>query len=533
MLRKYNMAFIYRYHIKNYETRKKIDLKSLEDEIINTVQNNFKSNLKDCRVESKYYEYKLHYSIDNASIRAFGRKLYQSSTSLQKIKKKYQLHHGLFKRMNQCFYAFAEEANSSKGNIVILIDELDFNDTVRLQNQSERYFNKYINSKDVNIERGISKYSDTDLIAIKKKFYLDVFYILVNETTYKEIIKNSCSYITAAHTKSKKSYSERNKNAERILLESERDVSALINQESLHETIQTGYKELDILKLKNIVAAAEKMQEINESFSFNISAVTEVKSFSQERNRSLCFKVYNVGQGLATSIEERGELPFLYFDFGMSCLQNTFNRPQNINININVDNYPSIILSHIHIDHWYAITEFTEAFKCQWYIPNQDLKTFFRKRCAEIIASGGNVYYITDTIRGSVGTIFINGDSKHTPSRSPKHIHENGLSMRLRLTLQNTTINVLISGDQYYDYIPDSYLRDLNVLVACHHGGEYSWSSRRNVYEDIPQPIVGPSKIIYSYGETNTYQHPSKTDDYRRRGWESAHNTPDDSDYIL
>ncbi len=354
----------------------------------------------------------------------------------------------------------------------------------------------------------------------------------MDKNKYKDIIESKCTYLAGAHRRFSKTYLERNQKEKLFSLNSEVDVHALLNRDEIKKTIKTQEDKVDVFQLRKTKAYAEKFEEIRDGIRFNISEAKDIEAFTKSRKQGLCFRVYNVGQGLATSIEEIGEPPFLYFDFGMSFGVNTFNKP--IHMNINVDYHPSIVISHIHTDHWYALMEFPGAFRCNWYIPNQDLGILFSKRCAEIIVSGGCVNRIISTITGNMGTIFVSGNSKCNPEHAPQHKHDTGLSMRLRFTMRDNIINVLVPGDQRYDFIPDVFLSDIHVLVASHHGGEYSWSNRRGVYLDIPLAVEHlQSIIVYSYGTDNTHDHPSKIDDYVSRGWRRAHYTPEDSDYVL
>lgn len=51
--------------------------------------------------------------------------------------------------------------------------------------------------------------------------------------------------------------------------------------------------------------------------------------------------------------------------------------------------------------------------------------------------------------------------------------------MRLEVSDDNNKkINIPIAGDQDYDYQKLNTLKDLDILVACHHGGKYCWSKK-------------------------------------------------------
>jgi beta-lactamase superfamily II metal-dependent hydrolase len=198
---------------------------------------------------------------------------------------------------------------------------------------------------------------------------------------------------------------------------------------------------------------------------------------------------------------------------------------------VDVSNNPSIIISHIHRDHWYGMTKFTQAFQCDWYIPAQNRGILFQKRCAEIIASGGNINIINSSIVSNLGTIFTHSSSPISAKTAPKGKHETGLSMKLKLHSDtNSDVNILVPGDQVYDYIPSQHLNNIDILVATHHGGTYTKPNAK--YNNIPIS-AGAGTIIYSYGQHNTYGHPSKLSDYQSKGWTTAHNTYSNLDFSL
>ncbi|MGV8147364.1 MAG: hypothetical protein ACLKAM_12440 [Alkaliphilus sp.] len=83
-------------------------------------------------------------------------------------------------------------------------------------------------------------------------------------------------------------------------------------------------------------------------------------------------------------------------------------------------------------------------------------------------------------------------------------------------------------GDQRYSYLPPAVLKDIDILVASHHGGSYSKSSR---HTSFPSPNLR-SIVIYSYGTDNRYGHPSHVAAYQQRGWTNSHHTTN-GDYVL
>lgn len=527
------MAFIYRYWIKDKSIRKSANLVDFSEDIINAIKEFYTSNLKDCRVEKDYYEYKLHLRVENKRLRDFGKYLLKNSTRLTSLweNRKDKNVKSFFVRKRQEYYAFINMDKDQNISSIELIDFIDFNDLDRLTLQAKKGLEQYIER--YNIE---SKYNkkilDLEVGTLARLFYMDIFTLDIKKRSLNDIFKNkklgNNAELLLIHGYHKN-------NSEDCKVISELDVDQLKNTkvssilsdiEKEEYLLEDGFEISHIKKLnKDEVNKIKKMVNIHimSAHSINKSRVANYKDIN--------FIVHNVGQALSASLSKPNEAPFLYFDFGISEGANRFNRPTSMTIDIN--GMPSIVLSHIHKDHWYGITVFTKAFECDWYIPKQDLGMLFRKRCAEIILSGGSVNYIVSPIDLGYGVVFTSEDSKSEPSRIKRHKHDNGLAMKIKLSSKESTdVNILVSGDQRYDFISKKYLKEIDILVASHHGGEYSWSKKPTVSLDIPYG-TGLGQIIYSCGRDNTHNHPSKVKDYMSRGWAKVHDTRADLDYIL
>ena len=67
------------------------------------------------------------------------------------------------------------------------------------------------------------------------------------------------------------------------------------------------------------------------------------------KNKKYKFKVYNVGQALATSIQLENNKPFIYFDYGWDAGNMKMNCESVLQID---ENSTVIFLSHVDEDHW-------------------------------------------------------------------------------------------------------------------------------------------------------------------------------------
>lgn len=65
------------------------------------------------------------------------------------------------------------------------------------------------------------------------------------------------------------------------------------------------------------------------------------------------------------------------------------------------------------------------------------------------------------------------------------------------------------------------------AVVSQVGGGDYSWSKKGQV------PTAGgkDSLVIYSYGDGNTYYHPTMDGHYTSHGWLKKHHTAISGDY--
>ena len=114
------------------------------------------------------------------------------------------------------------------------------------------------------------------------------------------------------------------------------------------------------------------------------------------------------------------------------------------------------------------------------------------------------------------------GNSRYDPSRVAKARHETGMVIKVCGKKRNgEELAILVEGDQDYDYVENSFLEDVDILVACHHGGKYSWT----VHSALPQPRSDDSCVIYSYGINNSYGHPSRRNEHISNGWINEHDT--------
>lgn len=332
------------------------------------------------------------------------------------------------------------------------------------------------------------------------------------------------------------------------------DLSSIYPKTSTAENIcmiehlySAGLYQIDFVDLVNIRLAGSVSDLEKESLlsKFNLEITSHVGQVEQPSDTDISdedgstkytFTVHNVGQALATSLNEKGKDPFFYFDYGIPFLQNKFTLPTGTELRI-AEN-ATILLSHVHEDHWCGYRLNQDALKCRWVIPQnlQNPTKALKKMLSSVYLNGGSIslyqaaglnLFVIKAVNNCM--VAGNAQSMIKPSRAPKTVHETGIALYIFAEHDSMEYKIHVSGDQDYDYQDNSYINDINLLVACHHGGEYSWSKKTTV----PTPNAKENRIIYSYGQGNTHRHPSMVQDYTMSGWTAEHHTPQDGDYEI
>ena len=293
---------------------------------------------------------------------------------------------------------------------------------------------------------------------------------------------------------------------------------------------------LDLVDIKSLgIVSDEEKDSIVSKFDYDIASSGAQQSNSGILNgeTKYTFTVHDVGQALATSLSEKGKEPFFYFDYGIACRRNKFTLPNTAELPI-AEN-ATILLSHVDEDHWCGFRLNQDALRCRWVIPQNPTKAL-RKLLSSVYLSGGSIsLYRADGLNVfeimNVNNCMVAGNARSllNPTRVPATVHENGNALYIFAEHDGEEYKIVVSGDQDYDYQNNNYLRDVNLLVACHHGGSYSWSTNAAV----PQPNTNSNMIVYSYGQGNTYGHPSKINEYMQNGWTTEHHTSRDGDYEI
>ena len=516
------MAYIYRYQLKKSGLRAYINLKEYSKTIQSILSEHFYLNLKDSMVEEQYFEFKLYSTVSSKYLQKMGR--------LLKAELPFGIHGYGFIRMEQTFYALVYKPMLNEENAIHieLIDSELLDGNKKFTERADAFFEKAMA-----IKSAYEKKEADNEAGIIKNYYVDILEAYVDKKILPPILNCSdevnCFFLKGYHKRyTNKQYGEMGKKSNCILLEKGFDVAYVENKEKIR--MQEDDK-LDYLEIILTKEQKSKIKEISVELDLIINTAGKIEALDKiwkvENPDYYKFRVHKVGQALATSISKNNKKPFLYFDYGMPFGDNKTTRPSIVSTPTCPES--TIILSHVDKDHWYRIADEPNAYRCHWFIPKQYLKVGIRHVLAEIIVRGGTAEYIRNDIPFSRGLLSCGGISKITPSRVATTVHETGLALRLNVCdTHGRELNILVSGDQMYDYIDNTLLDNLSILVASHHGGSYSWSGAGRV-PNAGNPV--DSIVIYSYGIGNSHGHPSTTGDYVAANWNRDHHVDIDGEY--
>lgn len=518
------MVRYYKYRLKNKKEREVADLQKASGEIKEVLSSHFGDNLRDDpRIYEDHFCFSLHVSASYVELREMGRKL---RTILEPL--------GLP-------FFFVREPLSLYGIVYPQSDSLEYENSKSGEFVEEQAFdlpNEYVERANTYFSRHTNPNRDEtrDSLGIVLNYYLEiaaVSNISLGHSLWNDSEEEELVHVYASHRRMTNEQIYAYNIPERLLLVDE-DCSPVAGRLGLYEynsEQNDGYRDVLIIEKMNQLMgkdASRLKKTINDKYRIDIpNGEAELrKVLSCAKRDDYVFAVKNVGQALATSLRRKeNPVPFLYFDYGWPCDPYSV-RPSNPILPVSKDT--TIILSHLHKDHWFGLKYNIHAYLCSWFIPDQMRKMQIYKKVSEIVAEGGTVSVIKNDI--STGLLSVTCGALLRIATSDKgYYHKTGNTLRLNAFKEKDRRNILVSGDQMYNSVPTFQKKDIDILVASHHGGDYS---ETNTMMDIPN-ASGEGELIYSYGEGNRYSHPSHVPDYISKRWIKRHDTATDNDYEI
>lgn len=203
---------------------------------------------------------------------------------------------------------------------------------------------------------------------------------------------------------------------------------------------------------------------------------------------------FDVGQGNAAGLfDEEGWLR-CYCDLGGGAGSHVHTFPPSLH-GFCFTRKPTIILSHWDHDHWSSAYRAPESLKQTWIAPRQDIGMIQAALVAQLVATG-RLLIVPDGFPGTgYGQLYL--------ERGTGAGRNNGGLVVTLADPDGKQGEILFPGDAQYQFIPSCTAgKTYHSMVAPHHGATPSSMTR------LPAcAAAGTSRLVYSYGEGNTYGH--------------------------
>lgn len=287
----------------------------------------------------------------------------------------------------------------------------------------------------------------------------------------------------------------------------EYDISLQLNESLFLESLELldARKSEDKIVLNNLKKAFDIKNLEQEDISEITNKLKDIKNL-----QSTIVMVYNVGQGNANSVcSAIDNLPLLYFDLGGGSYQNkhTYNKIKKFCI----EKKPLVFLSHWDFDHYSSAINSSELQSLKWVVPNQKIGAEAFKFASKL-AANKNLFIWDKSSRLTNGGITLMKGLGKTKNDS-------GIILMIAFDLDGHKEKILLPGDCKYKHIPGIDKLKLTGLIASHHGGTYK--GKKYI------PVVTNGRLAISYGQNNTYHHPSDEmlTEYKKTGWNKVRET--------
>jgi len=209
-------------------------------------------------------------------------------------------------------------------------------------------------------------------------------------------------------------------------------------------------------------------------------------------------QVRDVGQAGFVTLLDKHDWPILHFDAGWPVSFNGHTAPASTTVP-NV--HAPVVLSHWDWDHLHGYYVFPDLQLEPWFTPVQKLGPGASRVAAQLLARG-----LLFGITGGPFSFGAHGWARLAVCAGPaNNKNQTGLALEARVASRDGIEEwVLMTGDADYHHAITA-LGTANAyagLVVAHHGATFS---------GLVPPPTGRGRAAVSYGEANTYGHPSLT----------------------
>lgn len=214
------------------------------------------------------------------------------------------------------------------------------------------------------------------------------------------------------------------------------------------------------------------------------------------------FTVYDIGQGLCSSLNRADGTPYSYFDFG-DGLYGTAKRKF-----LTTQRCKLVVLSHWHADHYNSYINNIHALNVPWLVPYHAVLS----PPAHMLMQRLQTYYV---MRNHINSLNFPFFTVTRVAGAPRAGNNSGYAVVIELTrADRSNARIFIPGDADYRAINHAPAGAVDCLVATHHGANVHGGHE-------PRPANGEGLIIYSAATTRVPNHPRdhQVQIYNGLGW--------------
>lgn len=229
---------------------------------------------------------------------------------------------------------------------------------------------------------------------------------------------------------------------------------------------------------------------------------------------------FDVGQGSANGLAGSGPIT-LFHDLGCGSYANAKSAP--VGLTICHSSPAPIVLSHWDTDHWAGAIRFApdhdpSAFLNRtWIVPTD--KTIGPRHftfAANILRAGGSLVVLPPGSWRS--RWYLLNDCRTMRLIRGSGSDRNGSGVAIEVRDREVHRRWLLTGDVDYQFLKPHLARSYVAMSVPHHG-----AAPKCHLSEIPRPTYprGYARLVYSFGQDNTYRHPKPQCivAHRGRGW--------------
>jgi hypothetical protein len=244
----------------------------------------------------------------------------------------------------------------------------------------------------------------------------------------------------------------------------------------------------------------------------------KLRSALSVREQAVSLAAFDVGQGSASALLDRNQVPWLYHDLGAGVTRNAKTTPVPLEFCWTKD--PAIVLSHWDSDHWAGARHDPRALDKTWITPRQSIGPTHTAFANDILQAGGQIL-IWPTGMAPI-TIQNASNQSLTIGRCTGN-NRNGSCLALRVddNSQGTKLHWLLTGDAGYHQLPFGLPGDIAAMVVPHHGAKMA-----GLIKTPPRSRNAYARLLFSFGPGNAHgsthvRHPTQTSvqAHVNKGW--------------